>query len=91
MRVSTVSLCLGLAALSSCSSYLTETPRGPSSEERPLVWPKDWSKYLGQSVILEGTAADAKLGALLLGDGGVIWIDGHRDSTVEATRANASV
>jgi hypothetical protein len=42
-----------------------------------MAWPKDWSKHLGQTVTLEGTAANAKLGALLLaGDGESIWIDG---------------
>jgi hypothetical protein len=40
------------------------------------TWPKDWSKVLGQTVTLEGTAANAMMGALLLGDGNAIWIDG---------------
>lgn len=41
-----------------------------------ISWPKDWSKYLNQKVIVEGTAVDAKLGALLIGKGPDIWIDG---------------
>jgi hypothetical protein len=41
-----------------------------------IPWPKDWSKYLGQTVTVEGNAANAKLGALLLGDGKEIWING---------------
>jgi hypothetical protein len=44
--------------------------------ERAMAWPKDWSKHLGRTVTLEGTAADAQLGAVLEGDGGMIWIDG---------------
>lgn len=39
-------------------------------------WPKDWSALLGQTVTLEGTAADAKCGAMLVGETGMIWIDG---------------
>jgi hypothetical protein len=41
-----------------------------------MAWPKDWSKHLGQTVTLEGTAANTKLGAVLEGDGRDIWIDG---------------
>src|SRR5262245_1316981 len=41
-----------------------------------VAWPKDWSSELGNSVTLEGTAANAKLGALLPGEGTSIWIDG---------------
>jgi hypothetical protein len=46
---------------------------GRSGEVQP--WPKDWSVLLGRSVTIEGTAVNAKLGALLLGEG-EIWIDG---------------
>jgi hypothetical protein len=41
-----------------------------------MPWPKDWSGLIGKTVTLEGRAVNAKLGALLEGDGGVIWIDG---------------
>lgn len=41
-----------------------------------MTWPHDWSGHLGQTVTLEGTAADAELGALLQGEAGAIWIDG---------------
>ena len=29
-----------------------------------MAWPTDWSGHLGQRVTLEGTVAEAKLGAL---------------------------
>src|SRR5262245_38185798 len=47
-----------------------------NGDERAATWPKDWSRFLGQTITVEGTAADAKLGALLLGDSEEIWIDG---------------
>jgi len=44
-----------------------------------MGWPKDWSSLLGKTVTLEGTAADTKLGAMLVGKDNDIWIDGlHR-------------
>lgn len=39
------------------------------------AWPQNWANYLGQSITIEGIALDAKLGALLAGDGPDIWID----------------
>ncbi len=42
----------------------------------PMAWPRNWSSYLGTRVTLEGKALNAKSGALLMGDGGEIWIDG---------------
>lgn len=42
----------------------------------PPRWPNDFSKHLGRSITLEGTAADCKIGAVLLGDRQMIWIDG---------------
>lgn len=42
----------------------------------PRGWPTDWSTLLGQTVTIEGTACNAKLGAMLKGDGPDIWIDG---------------
>jgi hypothetical protein len=41
-----------------------------------MDWPNDWSGHVGRTVTLEGTAADAKLGALLQGKDSAIWIDG---------------
>jgi hypothetical protein len=59
------------------------TPPVPDVRLEPLqgsqnapAWPRDWSKYLGRSITLEGKAANAKQGAVLLGDGDEIWIDG---------------
>jgi hypothetical protein len=41
-----------------------------------MSWPEDWSTFLGQTVTLEGRAANAKLGALLDNGTDIIWIDG---------------
>jgi hypothetical protein len=41
-----------------------------------IEWPNDWSGHIGQTVTLEGRAANAKLGAVLKGKEGAIWIDG---------------
>jgi hypothetical protein len=51
------------------------SPEGNQKEGSP-AWPRDLSKHLGKTITLEGTAANAKFGALLKGDGGEIWIDG---------------
>jgi hypothetical protein len=45
-------------------------------DDLAMSWPEDWSRHLGQVVTLKGKAANAKLGALLEGDGRIIWIDG---------------
>jgi hypothetical protein len=37
--------------------------------------PKDWAGLLGQSITVEGTAQNAKLGAVLSDGGSSIWID----------------
>lgn len=57
--------------------------RGPGAQTSSAApqelseWPADFSSYLGKSVRIWGTAADAKLGAMVLGpDGQSIWIDG---------------
>lgn len=76
MRVPTVSFCLLLMAVADCSQSQTASPGDRRAEDRAMAWPKDWSGQVGQKVTLEGTAADAKLGALLVGDGGSVWIDG---------------
>ena len=45
-------------------------------DDRPMNWPEDWSAVLGRTVTLEGRAANAKLGAILESDAGMVWIDG---------------
>lgn len=37
-------------------------------------WP-NWQDYLGRTVTVQGTARDAKLGALLEGPQGTLWVD----------------
>ena len=39
-------------------------------------WPRDLSAALGRSVTIEGAAVNMKLGAVVQGEGGRIWIDG---------------
>jgi hypothetical protein len=52
------------------------------SVERPIAWPEDWSKLLGQKVTVDGWAAEQKLGSVLHVDKELdkesIWIDGQR-------------
>jgi hypothetical protein len=53
-----------------------DRPQKAETTASATAWPKDWSNLLGQAVTLEGTAADAKLGALLVQESnGAIWID----------------
>jgi len=41
-----------------------------------MAWPNDWSGLLGQTVTLEGTAENRKVGGFLSGPSGYgIWID----------------
>ena len=37
---------------------------------------RDWASVVGQRIVVEGTAANAKLGALLETETGNVWIDG---------------
>jgi hypothetical protein len=76
MRAALVFACLVLATLASCSPHQTTTPGNPPPKEQASSWPADWSAHLGQTVTLEGTAGNAKEGALLEGEKQTIWIDG---------------
>lgn len=65
------------------SRELAGETQAPGAAARPLPaatamsWPEDWSKHLGHTVTVEGLAANAKLGALLMGESkGAIWMDG---------------
>jgi len=52
-----------------------------ASDQLPIVWPDDWSNLLGQTVTLDGWAAESKIGPALFEDTRFdkrsIWIDGH--------------
>jgi hypothetical protein len=76
MRMVTVAIALLIGSAGGCSQPPTPQPNISQVEERPECWPRDLSKVVGQTVTIEGTAGDAKLGALLLGDGDAIWIEG---------------
>ena len=69
-------LCLLLANLCGCSQHQTSSSANLEGRERMIEWPNDWSVHVGQTVTLEGKAANAKLGAILKGKQGTIWIDG---------------
>lgn len=76
MRIVIGLLCFLLVGAFGCSQHQT-VPADDSERQRSVTaWPEDWSAHVGRSVTLEGTAADAKLGALLQGDEGAIWIEG---------------
>jgi hypothetical protein len=64
-----------LASAGSCSQQQMTVPNGLAARESVIAWPADWSRHMGQTVTVEGTAANAKLGALLEGKDGEIWID----------------
>jgi hypothetical protein len=76
MRIPIGLLCFLLANVCGCAQDQAASPRVPDPQERVMAWPEDWSGHVGQTVTLEGTAADAKLGALLQGKQAAIWIDG---------------
>ncbi len=67
MRVCFLLLVLGVVACGAAT-------RGPA----PIAWPADWGRFVGQTVTVEGTSVNAKLGALLFDRDGErsIWIDG---------------
>jgi hypothetical protein len=69
-------LCLLIANACGCSQHQPVSPSAPDQRERVIAWPKEWSEYVGQTVTVEGTAANAKLGAFLLGKQESIWIEG---------------
>jgi hypothetical protein len=76
MRLLVGWLCLLVANFSGCSTHPTAPSPAVVGKERVIAWPNDWSEHVGQRVTLEGAAANAKLGALLLGKESEIWIDG---------------
>jgi len=53
------------------------------------AWPDDWEAAVGKVVTLEGRAANAFLGAELLGDGAAVWIDGMDRWPEELMRGEA--
>jgi hypothetical protein len=81
MRFTVVAVCLALPGAAclffagACGPYRA---RSPIVVPPPLCdeWPADWAAMVGQTVTLEGRAADAKQGALLVGEKGAVWIDG---------------
>ena len=63
--------CVLLVVMVGCSK-----PPSPRRDVGEIAWPKDWSGRVGQPVTLEGTAVNAKLGAALIGEDDLVWIDG---------------
>ncbi|CAA9402099.1 MAG: hypothetical protein AVDCRST_MAG64-1751 [uncultured Phycisphaerae bacterium] len=63
--------CVLLVVMVGCSK-----PPSPRRDVGETAWPKDWSGRVGQPVTLEGTAVNAKLGAALIGEDDLVWIDG---------------
>jgi hypothetical protein len=71
------------AALGLFVACRREAVSGPGPAQSPAVVAKgasangcDWAAFLGKTVAVEGTAVNAKLGALLLVPCGSIWIAG---------------
>jgi hypothetical protein len=67
-------LLLTLVALAACTRPTATGAAASSSASTSL--PSPWEARLGQVVTIEGTAEDAKLGAVLTRPGDMVWIDG---------------
>ncbi len=67
-------VCL-FVAVAGCSQFPAGAPIAPATTKSALPWPKDWFPYLGKTVTLDGVAEKWKVGPLLHGDEGAIWID----------------
>jgi hypothetical protein len=74
MRMMCMAIWAVAFALAGCLSRETDPPVIKQSDDRIIAWPNNWSDHLGQVVTVEGTAADAKMGAFLQGNGKEIWI-----------------
>ena len=74
------------APLAACKGPSSMTGQGPEHTVGDNSSTHPWARKLGESLTLEGSAANLKLGALLEVDGGgSIWIDGL-DSWPEGAR-----
>lgn len=74
MKLLFISLIAVLAmSLSNCAN--NKPVNNINSGASLIAWPMNWANYLNKEITVEGTAVDAKLGALLIGDGPDIWID----------------
>jgi len=75
MRQGVASLVVVSVALAGC---LPSQPPSPEKREDESSSPRptDWPRQLGRSVTIEGAPGNAKLGAVLQGDGWSIWVDG---------------
>jgi hypothetical protein len=72
-------ICFLLPTLAGCSAPQNSSLANNDSEDRQLAWPKNFANFVGKSVTLECTAANTKLGAILLEEGqskNEIWIEG---------------
>jgi hypothetical protein len=58
------------ATILGCATACARTDAPPPSA------PQEWASLVGKRVTVEGTAANAKMGALLETDRGHVWIDG---------------
>ena len=77
MRLPIITTCLMIAATVGCTEPKMDPAGQPVSNDQAQAWPKDLSGNVGQTISLEGIAANAKLGAILMGnDQEIIWIDG---------------
>jgi hypothetical protein len=76
MRIAVTVQFVLLFSIAGCSQHQPAGPIPPVPEERGKGWPQEWSALVGQTVTLEGEAVNAKLGALLQGKEGAIWIEG---------------
>jgi len=80
MKIAIGLFCIPGIVLCGCSQRdrpLQELPANSVATEQPAQSPSDWSSYLGQTVTVDGTAENMKVGAYLVATGkGGIFIDG---------------
>src|SRR5436190_249740 len=65
-----------LAFLLAAGCWRPAVSPGPPPAGPVTAWPADWAAVEGRRAVLEGEAGDAKLGTMLVGQNGAVWIDG---------------
>ena len=68
MRLPIITTCLVIPAMVGCTEPKMDPAGQPVSNDQAQAWPKDLSGNVGQTISLEGIAANAKLGAILMGN-----------------------
>jgi hypothetical protein len=81
-------MCLLIIVTASCKQPFTGTNTFVPKAERLAEWPKDWSMYVGKTVIVDGWPRNSKMGPLLSNQTGSIQI-ADRPNWLEEIRAKS--